>query len=256
MSNLLEKIYFDQLREQLDEGATVEANVADGKDTVIINGVARHVIGYLKDFLFTPERARSPIRILSGGERNRLLLARLFTHSSNLLVLDEPTNDLDMETLELLEERLIDYKGTILLVSHDRTFLNNVVTSTISFDGEGYLSEYPGGYDDWIIQRPKLEPGENANIPPRQKKQRPKKELPRKLTFKEARELEEIPFTIENLEQEQKNLFNQMSDPELYKYSGEKITELKSRIEELESALTSAYARWEKLETIKESAST
>ena len=144
----LKVVYFDQLREQLDEDATVEENVAEGKDSVLINGSQRHVIGYLKDFLFTPDRARSPVRILSGGEKNRLLLARLFTRSSNVLVMDEPTNDLDMETLELLEEQLFDYKGTIFLVSHDRAFLNNVVTSTLVFENGGLIREYSGGYDD------------------------------------------------------------------------------------------------------------
>jgi ATP-binding cassette subfamily F protein uup len=251
----LETVYFDQLREQLDENATVEENVADGKDTVLINGIPKHVIGYLKDFLFTPERARSPVRILSGGERNRLLLARLFTRSSNLLVLDEPTNDLDMETLELLEERLLDYKGTILLVSHDRAFLNNVVTSTIVFEESGDIAEYPGGYDDWIIQRPVPVPRTVSAKKPGPKKEYKKKEQPRKLTFKENRELEELPALIENLEQEQKDLYEQMSDPEFYKNSGEKITKYKSRIEELEAELLSAYDRWEELESIREAAS-
>jgi len=251
----LETIYFDQLREQLDENATVEENIADGKDTVIINGIPKHVIGYLKDFLFTPERARSPVRILSGGERNRLLLARLFTRSSNLLVLDEPTNDLDMETLELLEERLLDYKGTILLVSHDRSFLNNVVTSTIVFEENGNISEYPGGYDDWIIQRPAPVHPKKPEKEPAPKKEYKKKEQPRKLTFKENRELEELPILIENLEQEQRNLYKQMSDPEFYKNPGEKITKYKSRIEKLEAELLSAYDRWEELEGIREAVS-
>lgn len=247
----LETIYFDQTREQLDENATVEDNIADGKDTVIINGVPKHVIGYLKDFLFTPERARSPVRILSGGERNRLLLARLFSRSSNLLVLDEPTNDLDMETLELLEERLLDYKGTILLVSHDRSFLNNVVTSTIVFEENGDISEYPGGYDDWIIQRP-TPVSQKKPKGPRPKKEFKKKEQPRKLTFKENRELEELPLNIEILEQEQKNLFEQMSDPDFYKNNGDKIGKIKSRMEKLEVELAIAYGRWEELERIKE----
>ena len=145
--------YFDQLRTQLDENRSVAENVADGNDTILFNGKPRHIIGYLKDFLFSPERARSPVRTLSGGERNRLLLARLFTKPSNLLVLDEPTNDLDLETLELLEDQLLDYPGTLLLVSHDRTFLNNVVTSTLVLEGGGKIGEYVGGYDDWVRQR-------------------------------------------------------------------------------------------------------
>ena len=147
--------YFDQLREQLDENKTVQENVVeDNQDTVTINGKKRHIIGYLQDFLFSPDQARSYVSLLSGGERNRLLLARLFTRPSNLLVLDEPTNDLDMETLELLEDYLMNYTGTILLVSHDRAFINNVVTSTLVFEGDGVVKEYVGGYDDWLRQRP------------------------------------------------------------------------------------------------------
>ena len=155
----LEVAYFDQLRAQLDEDKSVLENVGDGNDTIVFNGKPRHIIGYLQDFLFSPERARSPVRTLSGGERNRLLLARLFTKPSNLLVMDEPTNDLDTETLELLEELLLDYPGTLLLVSHDRTFLNNVVTSTLVLEGEGRVGEYVGGYDDWLRQRRPEPPG-------------------------------------------------------------------------------------------------
>ncbi len=251
----LEITYFDQLREELDEDASVEASVADGKDTVIINNTPKHVIGYLKDFLFTPERAKSPVRILSGGERNRLLIARLFIRPSNLLVLDEPTNDLDMETLELLEERLIDYKGTIILVSHDRAFLNNVVTSTIVFDENGKIAEYPGGYDDWITQRPapaqvKEPPKTTAPV-----KQPGKKEQPRRLTFKETKELEGLPSIIEKLEQEQTSLYAQMADPEFYRKNGEMIAGAKSRMEELKIELEERYMRWEELEGIKETSS-
>ena len=251
----LEIIYFDQLREQLDENATVEANIADGKDTVLINDIPKHVIGYLKDFLFTPERARSPVRIISGGERNRLLLARLFTRTSNLLVLDEPTNDLDMETLELLEERLLDFKGTILLVSHDRAFLNNVVTSTIVFEENGYISEYPGGYDDWLIQKPVATSKEDPLKEPKLRKEYKKKDHPRKLTFKENRELEDLPIIIEKLEQEQRNLFEQMADPGFYKNSGNKVANVKTRLKELEIELVNVYERWEELEIIKETTS-
>ena len=147
-------IYFDQQREQLDEEKTVFENLGDGNDTIEINGRRRHLIGYLKDFLFTPDRARAPVKILSGGERNRLLLARLFARPANLMILDEPTNDLDIETLELLEELLADYKGTLLLVSHDREFINNVVTGTLVFSENGEVQEYVGGYDDWLRQRP------------------------------------------------------------------------------------------------------
>jgi ATP-binding cassette subfamily F protein uup len=248
----LEVVYFDQLREQLNGDRTVQDNVADGKDTVEINGYPRHVLGYLKEFLFTPERARSPVRILSGGERNRLLLARLFAQPCNVLVLDEPTNDLDIETLELLEERLLDYSGTILLVSHDREFLNNVVTSTLVFEPDGVIREYAGGYDDWLSQR----------IPPTEKqkavKERPaakarvKKEQPRKLTFKEGKELEVLPGRIEMLEQEQKELYGRLADPQFYREAGDQIGPAQQRLEALQKELDAAYARWQELESIKE----
>lgn len=248
----LEITYFDQLREELDEDATVEANVADGKDTVIINNAPRHIIGYLKDFLFTPERAKSPVRILSGGERNRLLIAKLFVMPSNLLVLDEPTNDLDMETLELLEERLLDYKGTIILVSHDRAFLNNVVTSTIVFEENGKIAEYPGGYDDWLAQRPARLPVKEPSKTSAPVKQQVKKEQPRRLSFKETKELEGLPPVIEKLEQEQGSLYELMADPEFYRKSGEMISGAKARMEELKAELDKSYRRWEELEGIKE----
>ena len=248
----LEVIYFDQLREKLDEDMTVQESVASGNDTVQINGRQRHVIGYLKDFLFTPDRARSPVRILSGGERSRLLFARLFTRPSNMLVLDEPTNDLDMETLELLEERLLDYTGTILLVSHDRAFLNNVVTSTLVFEAGGVITEYAGGYDDWLRQRPrpadKKEPG---RLRPSVKR-RGKNDQPRKLTFKEGKELEALPGRIERLEQEQKGLYEQMAIPEFYRSPGDSISRAQARIKELRQELEGAYERWEELESIRE----
>jgi ATP-binding cassette subfamily F protein uup len=248
----LEVVYFDQLREQLDEDVTVQESVAGGKDTVQINGKQRHVIGYLKDFLFTPDQARSPVRILSGGERNRLLFARLFTRPSNVLVLDEPTNDLDMETLELLEERLLDYTGTILLVSHDRAFLNNVVTSTLVFEAGGVITEYAGGYDDWLRQRPrptdKKEPGRGHPSV----KCREKKDQPRKLTFREGKELEALPGRIEGLEQEQKGLYEQMATPMFYRSPGDKISRARARVEELRQELEGAYERWEELESIRE----
>jgi ATP-binding cassette subfamily F protein uup len=251
----LEITYFDQVREELDEDATVEANVADGKDTVIINDTPRHIIGYLKDFLFTPERAQSPVRILSGGERNRLLLAKLFVRPSNLLVLDEPTNDLDMETLELLEERLMDYKGTIILVSHDRTFLNNVVTSTIVFEEKCKIAEYPGGYDDWISQRPAPV---QAKEPPKTAApltQLVKREQPRRLSYKEAKELEGLPPIIEKLEQDQASLYEQMADPEFYRKNGDQIAGAKARMEQIKKELDECYRRWEELEEIKEASS-
>jgi ATP-binding cassette subfamily F protein uup len=250
----LEVVYFDQLREQLNEDMSVQENIAEGKDFIDINEGRRHVIGYLKDFLFSPDRARSPVRILSGGERNRLLLARLFTRPSNLLVLDEPTNDLDMETLELLEDRLISYSGTILLVSHDREFLNNVVTSTLVFEGNGAVAEYPGGYDDWLIQRPvpveeKIE--HTAKKPPAATRDE-KKDKPRRLTFKEGKELEELPGVIEKLEQDQKGIYAQMADPDFYKGSADNIPKAQKRLDKIEKELKTAYARWEELEEIQE----
>jgi len=253
----IQVVYFDQLREQLDPDRTVEENVADGKKMIQINGSERYVMGYLKDFLFAPDRARTPVRILSGGEKNRLLLARLFARPSNVLVLDEPTNDLDVETLELLEERLLDYSGTILLVSHDRKFLNNVVTSTLVFGGEGVVTEYAGGYDDWLSQRPKpADPresdGARTTSRPKPEKRRAKKGGPRRLTFKEGKELEALPLRIEDLEQEQKDLYDLMADPEFYRGAGERISRAQARIDELRHELEEAYGRWEELESIKE----
>ena len=246
----LEIVYFDQLREQLDGDRTVQDNVADGKDFIDINGNPRHVLGYLKEFLFSPDRARSPVRILSGGERNRLLLARLFARPCNVLVLDEPTNDLDIETLELLEERLMDYSGTILLVSHDREFLNNVVTATLVFEPGGVIREYAGGYDDWLRQRVLPVDKKKAVKERPREKVRIKKEQPRKLTFKEGKELEELTGRIELLEQEQKKLYKQLEDPEFYREGGDLIAKARIRVDTLQQELDEAYARWEELEII------
>ena len=247
-----EVLYFDQLRDQLDRNATVQDNLAEGGDTVVINGKARHVIGYLQDFLFSPERARSPVRILSGGERNRLLLAKLFTKPANVLVLDEPTNDLDSETLDLLEELLLDYGGTLLLVSHDREFLNRVVTSTIVLDGTGWVEEFVGGYDDWLRQAQTTPP---PSPPPRpaEAKSRPAKERPRKLTFKETQELGLLPERIAALEEEQAGILATLADPEFYKGAGSEVARLNARLPEVEEELNLAYARWEELETLAES---
>ncbi len=245
--------YFDQLREQLDETRTVQENVADGNDRITMDGRTRHVIGYLGDFLFPPERARSPVSMLSGGERNRLLLARLFTRPANVLVLDEPTNDLDLETLELLEDLLVAYSGTVLLVSHDRAFLDNVVTSVLAFEGEGRIGEYVGGYDDWLRQRPSTEPaGEKPLVKPSRPKPRP--DRPRKLTFKEGRELADLPARIEALEAERDALHQRMADPDFYRGDGETIAAAKDRLEALEGEIEASYARWETLETVAEEA--
>jgi ABC transport system ATP-binding/permease protein len=245
----LEAAYFDQHRALLDENDTVINNVGEGNDMLTINGRQRHIMGYLQDFLFTPDRARSPVRILSGGERNRLLLAKLFTKPANILVLDEPTNDLDAETLELLEELLFDYKGTVLIVSHDRALLNNVVTSTFVFEKEGKIQKYAGGYDDWLLQRP----AEIAETKPTPEKKVKKKLRPaelRKLTFNEARELDSLPQNIEAMETEQQHFYNSMADPSFYQQESALISQAKTRIEELEQSLAIAYQRWEELEAI------
>ncbi|OQX21084.1 MAG: ABC transporter ATP-binding protein, partial [Desulfobacteraceae bacterium IS3] len=245
----LQIAYFDQLRGLLDEDKTVQENIADGKDTVVIAGMPRHIIGYLKDFLFSPDRSRSPVRILSGGERNRLLLAKLFSKPSNVLVLDEPTNDLDAETLELLEELLIAYEGTVLLVSHDRAFLNNVVTGTLVFEGQGQVSEYAGGYDDWLQQR--RQPDTPEKPPVRAEKQRVKSERPRKLSYKEQLELDRLPRQIETLEAEQAALYQDMADPLFYQRNREDIAKAKERLKTLENELETAFSRWEVLESFR-----
>jgi len=248
MGTNLEIAYFDQLRDQLDENKTVFENIAHGNSMVTIAGKSRHVISYLQDFLFAPERARSPVSSLSGGERNRLLLAKLFTKPSNLLVLDEPTNDLDVETLELLEELLLGYAGTVLLVSHDRAFLNNAVTSTLALEGKGRVAEYVGGYDDWLRQRaqPQTQIKSNASAAPRREKPKPKA----KRTFKQQRELDQLPERIEQLEDEHQTLYERLSDPELYKQDGAAVTTIKTRYEEIEQELPLLYERWQELEEI------
>jgi ATP-binding cassette subfamily F protein uup len=245
----LEAAYFDQHRALLDKNDTVINHVGEGNDMLTINGRQRHIIGYLQDFLFAPDRARSPVRILSGGEQNRLLLAKLFTKPANIMVLDEPTNDLDAETLELLEELLFDYKGTVLLVSHDRAFLNNIVTSTFVFEKEGKVQEYAGGYDDWLIQKP-AEIAETKPAPEKKIKKKLKPAGPRKLTFKEARELESLLQKIETMETEQQEIYNSMADPSFYQQKSALISQAKASIEELEQSLAIAYERWEELEAI------
>jgi ATP-binding cassette subfamily F protein uup len=244
--------YFDQLRAQLDKNGTLKDNIADGSDMVVVGGVSRHVMGYLQDFLFPPDRILSPVSSLSGGEHNRLLLAKLFILPSNVLVLDEPTNDLDMETLELLEDRLLEYSGTILMVSHDRAFLNNVVTSTIAFEDKGRLQEYVGGYDDWLRQRTvQDEPLKTAPREQKQKKGKPPKEK-QKLSYKETRELEELPLKIQALEEEKERLLETLNSPAFYvNRDADKIKRANDRLKALEEELDGAYGRWDELESLE-----
>ncbi len=244
--------YFDQLRAQLDEHKTLRENIGGGNDMIVVGGGSRHVVGYLQDFLFSPERIMSPVSSLSGGERNRLLLAKLFIIPSNVLVLDEPTNDLDAETLDLLEDRLLEYNGTILMVSHDREFLNNVVTSTVVFEGEGCLQEYVGGYDDWLMQRnASTEPPKSmASKEQKQKTERPPRQK-QKLSYKETRELETLPQTIEALEEEKQRLTATLNSPEFYASRDlAKIKAASDRLEALEKELDEAYHRWDELESL------
>ena len=238
--------YYDQQREQLDPDRTVVDTIGDGSDTVTVNGQPRHVHGYLQDFLFSPERARSPVRALSGGERNRLLLARLFTRPANVLVLDEPTNDLDLETLELLEQQLVDWPGTLLLVSHDRRFLDNVVTSTFAFEGEGKVEEFVGGYEDYLRQKQAApvatKPAKRAASDALAKK--------KKRSFKEEREYKTLPDRIHALEEEQKKLQSALADPEFYKKPGSEIKAAVERVEQIDRELHEAMARWDALDSI------
>jgi ATP-binding cassette subfamily F protein uup len=243
----LEVAYSDQMRSVLDDAKTARDIVGDGSDYVDVNGNRRHVIGYLKDFLFTPERAQTPVGVLSGGERNRLLLARLFTRPCNVLVLDEPTNDLDQETLELLEELIGDFAGTVLVVSHDREFLNNTVTSCFVFEGGGRVVEYAGGYDDWLAQRPRAEEPE----PPRAKAPKPKVPATRKLTWKESRELDDLPGRIETLEADIAALQERMNDPDFYTNDHTVVAAEAARLEVLESELDALLTRWDELEELR-----
>ena len=247
----LQVAYFDQLRTELEEDKTIKDNVAGGNDTVFINGSPRHIVGYLQDFLFPPAQIMAPVNSLSGGERNRLMLAKLFALPSNVLVLDEPTNDLDAETLELLEDRLMEYNGTILLVSHDREFLNNVVTSTIAFEGGGRLEEYVGGYDDWVAQRTvQTEPGRIKVREEKSKKEKPPPEK-RRLSYKERLELQELPQKIEALEKEKHDLAAILSSPSFYAdKDAAKIRTAGDRLACLDAELDIAYNRWDELENL------
>jgi ATP-binding cassette subfamily F protein uup len=243
--------YFDQFRAALDEEATLSDTINPGADFVEIDGVRKHVISYLGDFLFPPERAKAPVKSLSGGERNRLLLARLFSRPANVLVLDEPTNDLDIETLELLEELLQSYKGTLFLVSHDRTFLDNVVTQTIASEGEGVWKEYAGGYSDWL-RYSKAGKAEAKAEEKREEKRvaaaGQKKPAKSKLNYKESRELAELPGRIEALEQEQAAIAAQLSDPAIYQDTPDRAAVLQKRSAQIEEELLAALTRWEELD--------
>jgi len=255
MGTNIEVLYYDQLREQLDEEKTVIENVTKGSDTVMINGKPRHIIGYLEDFLFTPDRARTPVKVLSGGERNRLFLARLFTKPSNFLVMDEPTNDLDIETQELLEELLMEYSGTLILVSHDRSFLNNVVTSTIVLEGQGEIYEFAGGYDDWLTQRKSQtlpEPAKRIQEKENKTVAASEGELRRKLSTKEEAELGRLPALIERLENEHSKLYELLADITFYQRDAHEVKRTKARAEAVDEELLRAYERWELLESFKE----
>jgi ATP-binding cassette subfamily F protein uup len=256
--------YYDQQREQLDPERTVFDTVGEGNDTVTSNGRTRHVHAYLRDFLFSDERARSPVKALSGGERNRLLLARLFTRPANVLVLDEPTNDLDLETLELLEEQLVEWPGTLLLVSHDRAFLDNVVTSTFVFDGDGRVQEYVGGYEDWVRQRlaeksasvaeakkARATSEDSSGKPVEKPKTTKIKTQRKKLSFNEQRELDKLPAAIDALETEQRELAARIAAPDFYKEGAEAIKQALARTEALPPELATVYARWAELDARK-----
>jgi ATP-binding cassette subfamily F protein uup len=253
----IELAYFDQLREQLDPERTVFDSIADGADFVAAGGERKHVQGYLRDFLFAPDQARTPVRALSGGERNRLLLARLFTRRFNFLVLDEPTNDLDIETLELLEDLLLAFSGTLLLVSHDRAFLDDVVTSTLVLEGGGRVGEYVGGYSDWQRQRP-VQSADGASArssaarsakrvaPPERERRSDRK---RRLSYKESKELEALPERIDELEREREGLYASLADSALLR-DGAAVVEASSRLAALDAEISDAMNRWEELETL------
>ena len=253
----LEVVYFDQLRAQIDDNKTVADNVSDGNSHITVDGRSKHVIGYLQDFLFEPERSRTPARVLSGGERNRLLLARLFTKPANVLVLDEPTNDLDAETLDLLENLLVEFEGTVLVVSHDRKFLDEVVTGTYVFDGKGGIEEFIGGYSDWVAEKAKQAKGPvvavktsaRAIATPAQAAAAPvKTSAGRKLNNREQRELAELPAKIEKLETEQAELAAKLGDPKFFKQEAAVVRAAEVRLGEIEKEHAAALARWEELE--------
>ena len=241
--------YFDQYRSALDEEKSVQDNVSGGRDMLDVGGKSRHVISYLQDFLFAPERCRQPVKVLSGGERNRLLLAKLFMIASNVLVLDEPTNDLDIDTLDLLEELLIQYKGTIILVSHDRTFLNNVVTSTLVFEGSGEIKQFVGGYDDWLRQRDSASSAKINEVPKAGNLQLKSATTKSKRSFNNERELSALPKKIDLLEQRITEISTQMSDASFYRSDRAEIKKTENLLKSAQLELEVLYKRWEELET-------
>lgn len=244
----LEIAYLDQQRSSIVETHSVLDNIAQGASEVVVNGKAVHIISYLQEFLFPPNRAQAPASSLSGGERNRLLLAKLFTRPFNLLILDEPTNDLDIDTLELLEQKLVEYLGTLLLISHDRTFLNNIVSSTLAFEGDGKIHEYIGGYDDWLRQRKVASVPTDISKDPAVKSNAPSKSSSKKLNYKEKTELENLPLEIDKMETDLKNLQNTLADPDFYKKPNHEIAQANRQLELTQTALDQAYERWEELE--------
>jgi ABC transport system ATP-binding/permease protein len=249
----LQIAYLDQYRAALDEQKTVADNVSEGRDTISIAGKDKHILSYLQDFLFTPERARSPVSVLSGGEKNRLLLAKLFTRPANVLVLDEPTNDLDIETLELLEEVISEYTGTLLIVSHDRTFINNTVTQCLVLEGDGSVHEFIGDYDDWLRYRDKRkQEAQSSNTPSPKEAILPKKDTkPKKLSFREQKELETLPIEIEKMEEEHQLTIAEMGTADFYKLDAADIRIKQTKLEELSKNIEVAYQRWEELEALR-----
>jgi ABC transport system ATP-binding/permease protein len=251
----LQIVYLDQLRGQIDDAKTVGQNVAGDAETVTFQGRPRHIHSYLQDFLFPADRIRMPAKMLSGGERNRLLLARLFLQPANVLVLDEPTNDLDAETLELLEELLVEYAGTLLLVSHDRAFLDEVVTGTLVFEGDGRVTEYSGGYEDWLRQRPSSTASASVEKAAPPAKVPAKGGKPKKFLNREQRELTELTGEIEKLEAERTALAKKLEDPALYQKSHDILRTVRDEMAALEKTIHDRYVRWEELESLRTSLS-
>jgi ATP-binding cassette subfamily F protein uup len=245
----LQVVYYDQLRNKIDLKLTVKENIMGGSEVIDFNGRKKHVIGYLSDFLFPPSMADMKTEVLSGGEKNRLMLAKLFTSPFNFLVMDEPTNDLDIETIELLEELLLDYDGTLLLVSHDRTFVNNIVNSVFAFDSDGIVNDYAGGYDDWLSRRVKIE--KRIKTSSDNKGKREVQKVKTKLSMKEKKELEDITGIIEAKENRKKEIFATLADPSFYQKSGEDTLKLKNEIDQIDGELEKIFARWEELDAFE-----